>query len=489
MVPPPAPAHPDVGALCREVGGRLVGDPDVVVTSVAQDSRRVGPGALFCCIRGERHDGHDHATGAVAAGAVALLVEHELTVDVPQVVVADVRAVVGPAAALVLGRPAERLRTVGVTGTNGKTTVVTLVGHLVDRCGGTADVVGTLTGARTTPEASDLQERIARDVDAGVEVVALEVSSHALVLGRVDGIRFDVAAFTNLGVDHLDFHGSVEEYFAAKASLFTPDRCRRAVVWVGDPWGRRLAEAVDAEGAVELVSVSFADALERTWDGREWRWVWRDRPVSLARPGEHDVANALVACEILVALGHDPAAVAAAVSGAPGVPGRFERVDDRVGDPELPVVVVDFAHTPDALASALAAGRRLVGPGGRLVVVFGCGGDRDATKRPQMGGVVARLADVAYLCDDNPRSEDPAEIRRQVLAGVPSELRSAVVEVGDRRAAIRDAVAATGQGDVVVIAGKGHETGQTAAGVTVPFDDRVVAVDELRARSERGGGR
>ncbi len=471
-----------MGAVAHAVGGRVVGDPAVVVRSVAQDSRRVTPGGLFCCIRGDHQDGHDHAAAAAGSGAAALLVEHELDLGLPQVVVPDTRAAVGPAAATVLGQPAERLATVGVTGTNGKTTVVTLVGHLAEACGRRTDVVGTLTGSRTTPEACELQERFAADVDAGVEVVALEVSSHALVLGRVDGIRFDVAAFTNLGVDHLDFHVTLEDYFAAKASLFTPQRCERAVVWVDDPWGRRLADGLVGAGGVPVVAVSFADAVDRSWDGAAWRWTWRGHPVVLDRPGEHDVANALVACEVLAALGADPAAIAGAVASAPAVPGRFERIDVRVAAEELPVVVVDFAHTPDALEQALLAARRLIAGTGRLVVVFGCGGDRDRSKRPQMGAVAARSADLAVVCDDNPRSEEPALIRQQVAAGVDAADRARLVEIGDRRAAIRHALRSTGQGDVVLIAGKGHETGQTTAGVTVPFDDRVVAEEELRAR-------
>jgi len=472
------------GELRAALDGRLVGPADAVVSSISQDSRLVVPGALFCCIRGDLHDGHDHAVEAVERGASALLVEREvvdpLIAGIPQIVVPDVRAVVGRTAAAVFGRPAEALMTVGVTGTNGKTTVTTMIGHIADRCGHPVDVIGTLSGARTTPEASELHERLARDVAAGIELVALEVSSHALVLGRVDGLCLDVAVFTNLGVDHLDFHGDMESYFRAKATLFEPSRSRRAVIWVGDAWGQRLAR--EATGPVERVDIE--DAVDLHWDGAAWSWTWRGARVRLERPGEHDVANALVACSAAAALGLDAAEIARAVEPTPTVPGRFERVE--VDGNDHPLVVVDFAHTPDALRSVLTAARRAAAADGRVVTVFGCGGDRDRTKRPAMGEVAAALSDVAYLSDDNPRSEDPATIRSEVAAGVPAALRSRLVEVADRRAAIREAVRSTGQGDVVVIAGKGHETGQTTGHVTVPFDDRLVAAEELRGRGSSG---
>ena len=465
--------------LASAVGGTLVaGDPTTTVVGITHDSRRVEPGWAFCCIPGDLHDGHDHAAAAVAGGAVVLLVERRLDVDVTQVLVTDARRALGPAAAEVFAHPADSLRTIGVTGTNGKTSVVSLLGHLVAACGRTTDVVGTLTGERTTPEASDLQARLARDVADGVDVVALEVSSHALVLGRVDGLVVDVAVFTNLGQDHLDFHGTTEEYFLAKARLFTPAHARQAVVWVDDAAGARLA----VTPSIPTRSVGMEDAVDLRGAGGRWIWRWRGHEVELPWPGRHNVANALLALEAAVALDLDERSLAAALADAPVVPGRFEVVAAPSREhPDRPLVVVDFAHTPDALDRVIVAARDLCGPDGSLRLVVGCGGDRDRSKRPVVGRVGASGADWVAVCDDNPRSEDPATIRSEVLAGVPAELVGRVREIGDRRGAIRAALTSARQGDVVLIAGKGHEQGQTAGGVTVPFDDRIVALEELAA--------
>jgi UDP-N-acetylmuramoyl-L-alanyl-D-glutamate--2,6-diaminopimelate ligase len=465
--------------LASAVGGTLVaGDPTTTVVGITHDSRRVEPGWAFCCIPGDLHDGHDHAAAAVAGGAVVLLVERRLDVDVTQVLVTDARRALGPAAAEVFAHPADSLRTIGVTGTNGKTSVVSLLGHLVAACGRTTDVVGTLTGERTTPEASDLQARLARDVADGVDVVALEVSSHALVLGRVDGLVVDVAVFTNLGQDHLDFHGTTEEYFLAKARLFTPAHARQAVVWVDDAAGARLA----GTSSIPTRSVGMEDAVDLRGAGGRWIWRWRGHEVELPWPGRHNVANALLALEAAVALDLDERSLAAALADAPVVPGRFEVVAAPSREhPDRPLVVVDFAHTPDALDRVIVAARDLCGPDGSLRLVVGCGGDRDRSKRPVVGRVGASGADWVAVCDDNPRSEDPATIRSEVLAGVPAELVGRVREIGDRRGAIRAALTSARQGDVVLIAGKGHEQGQTAGGVTVPFDDRIVALEELAA--------
>lgn len=465
--------------LASAVGGTLVaGDPTTTVVGITHDSRRVEPGWAFCCIPGDLHDGHDHAAAAVAGGAVVLLVERRLDVDVTQVLVTDARRALGPAAAEVFAHPADSLRTIGVTGTNGKTSVVSLLGHLVAACGRTTDVVGTLTGERTTPEASDLQARLARDVADGVDVVALEVSSHALVLGRVDGLVVDVAVFTNLGQDHLDFHGTTEEYFLAKARLFTPAHARQAVVWVDDAAGARLA----GTSSIPTRSVGMEDAVDLRGAGGRWTWRWRGHEVELPWPGRHNVANALLALEAAVALDLDERSLAAALADAPVVPGRFEVVAAPSREhPDRPLVVVDFAHTPDALDRVIVAARDLCGPDGSLRLVVGCGGDRDRSKRPVVGRVGASGADWVAVCDDNPRSEDPATIRSEVLAGVPAELVGRVREIGDRRGAIRAALTSARQGDVVLIAGKGHEQGQTAGGVTVPFDDRIVALEEVAA--------
>ena len=467
-----------VGELAALVGARLVGDGGVHVTSVTHDSRRVGPGTLFCCVVGERHDGHDFAAAAVADGATALLVSRELPgVGVPQLVVPDVRPLLGPVAAAVLGDPSHRLSVVGVTGTNGKTTVVSLLGDVLERCGRRASVIGTLTGARTTPEAPELQARLAELVTDGVTDVAMEVSSHALVLGRVDAVEFAVGIFTNLGADHLDFHGNVEQYFAAKARLFEEGRCRAAVVNVDDVHGRLLVDAATGDGP-EMVGVSVDDVRDLRLHPDGSTFTWRGHPVRLPLPGRHNVSNALLVAEAGVLLGLDPAEVAAALGTVGVVPGRFELVDE--GQPFT--AAVDYAHTPDALRAVLTAARESAD--GLLLVVFGCGGDRDRGKRPEMGRVVHELADVAILTTDNPRSEDPAAIAAEVVAGLPSgalvEAGGTFVQVPDRAAAIREAAAAAGPGDVVVVAGKGHETTQVVGDVVTEFDDRLVLAEALR---------
>lgn len=474
-----------VGEVAAATSGRVRGDESVGLTSATHDSRRVTPGSLFVCVPGADSDGHDFAADAVAAGAVALLVERDLPLDVPQVLVPDARAAMGPAAAAVYGHPGRSLRLAGVTGTNGKTTVVSLLGHLCTSAGRVTDVIGTLTGERTTPEATDLQARLAEDVAAGVTDVAMEVSSHALVLHRVEPLTFDVAVFTNLGLDHLDFHGTPEAYFAAKAMLFEPERCRVGVANVDDVHGRLL---VDSSGG-RIRASALTDAEDLVADTPGWRFRWRGHPVRLPVPGRHNVTNALLALEAAALLGVEPSTAAAALADAPGVPGRFEVVDA-----DAPVaVVVDYAHTPDALDTVLAAADDLRGPDGAVWVVFGCGGDRDRTKRPLMGEVAVRGADRVLLTDDNPRSEDPASIRAAVQDGadrVPAAERRAVevTVVGDRAEAIATAVAGAGPGDVVVVAGKGHEQGQTAGGVTVAFDDREVARAALTAAGHRARG-
>ena len=469
------------------------GDDGAVVRAVVHDSRHVVPGALFCCIPGAHTDGHDHAAAAVAAGAIACLVERWLDVDVPQVRVPSVRRALGPICARFQGEPSRAMRVLGVTGTNGKTTTTYLLERIAAAAGERPGIIGT-TGARidgtslrvphTTPEATELQPLLARMRDAGVDTVAMEVSSHSLDQHRVDGTRFAVTCFTNLSQDHLDYHGTLDAYLAAKERLFTPAFTARAVVGIDDAYGRRLAEraraagldvstfAVDGDADVSVSDVAL-DAHSSTFtivDGAN-----RHR-VHTPLVGKFNVANALAAFATARAAGFDVDAILAALADPPLVPGRMEPVE--TGQSFL--VFVDYAHTPDALASVLGATRPFVQPGGRLLVVFGCGGDRDRTKRPVMGSVAVESSDVAYLTSDNPRSEEPQAIVRDVLAGVGSS-DAPVVEL-DRRQAIRRALRDARPGDVVVIAGKGHESGQTTNGVTVPFDDRVVAREELEAR-------
>jgi UDP-N-acetylmuramoyl-L-alanyl-D-glutamate--2,6-diaminopimelate ligase len=458
------------------------GDPaGVDVTAVTHDSRAVTAGALFCCVPGSVVDGHDFAGAAVDAGASALLVERRLGVDgrAVQVVVGDVRSTMATVAAAFWGAPSRAMSVVGVTGTNGKTTVTALLQSVLSAAGRRCEVIGTLTGARTTPESTELQAQLAAFRDDGVDAVAMEVSSHALELHRVDGTWFSVAVFTNLGRDHLDFHGTEEAYFRAKARLFEPDRCARAVVNRDDAHGRLLLDAA----RVPTVAYSLDDASDVSVGAAGSTFTWAGERVELRLGGTFNVSNALAAATAATELGVDAATIAAGLSSAPPVPGRFEPVDAGQAFP----VVVDYAHTPDGLEQVLRAARSAVSADrGRVLVVFGCGGDRDRSKWPVMGDVAVRLADRAWLTSDNPRGEDPMAIIDEVVTGVRDADRDRLVVESDRRAAIASAVRDAHAGDVVVIAGKGHETGQIVGEVTLPFDDRVVARDVL---VERGSGR
>jgi UDP-N-acetylmuramoyl-L-alanyl-D-glutamate--2,6-diaminopimelate ligase len=470
------------------------GDPEVA--DIAFDSRLAGPGTLFFCVRGSSADGHDFAPAVVASGAVALVVEHELDVSVPQIVVADSRRAMPPIAARFFDDPSAGLTMIGVTGTNGKTTTAFLVRSILEDAGVRCGLLGTvkrIVGGRseeverTTPEAIDLQRTFRRMLDAGDRACVMEVSSHALSLGRADAIHFDVAAFTNLTQDHLDFHRDMEDYFAAKRLLFAPADARfvpgAAILNVDDPYGRRLA--ADLRGArPRLTTFSAAGHLaDLTAHGVEFdaagaRFALHGsgppRPVSLGLPGHFNVENALAALAATNAAGVaiDDAVGALAVTDP--VPGRMEPVE--AGQPFG--VLVDYAHTPDSLENVLRAARRLTG--GRLICAFGCGGDRDAAKRPLMGRAGAELSDLAIVTSDNPRSEDPEAIIEQILAGIPADRRGAVEVEPDRRAAIALAIARAAPGDLIVVAGKGPEQGQElAGGRKIPFDDREVTREEL----------
>jgi UDP-N-acetylmuramoyl-L-alanyl-D-glutamate--2,6-diaminopimelate ligase len=453
----------------------LVGDPTVDVTAATHDSRQVRAGTLFCCVPGARHDGHDFARAAVADGAAALLVERRLDLGVPELVVPSVRAAMGPLSAALAGFPSEQLQVVGITGTNGKTTIAHLLGAIAAAAGRSAGVIGTLTGARTTPEAPELQAQLAAMLAEGRDLVAMEVSSHALDLHRVDGTRFRVAVFTNLSQDHLDHHKTMEAYFSAKARLFGPDLCDLAVLNLDEPHGRLLADTVQ----VPYVGYSIDQAgdLQLTAAGSQFRW--EGVTIELALPGRFNVSNALAAATAAAALGIPHDQIAAGLSATGVVQGRFERIDQ--GQPFL--AAVDYAHTPDGLRQLLEAARELAS--GRVIVVFGAGGDRDPGKRPQMGAAAADLADVTVLTTDNPRGEDPAAIISAVHDGMdhPNDLR---IEP-DRAAAIALAVAEARPGDVVLVAGKGHETTQIIGDVTTEFDDRVVLRRALTAAGWTGG--
>ena len=467
----------DVAALAAAVpDGLLVGlagasAEGVRVTDATHDSRAVSPGSIFLCVPGDRHDGHRFAAAAVDAGAVALLVEHPVVADVPQIVVRDARRAMGPVSAAVHGDPASRLRMIGITGTNGKTTTAHLVAAILTHAGLETRVQGTLSGARTTPEAPDLQRRFAAWVAEGAQAVVMEVSSHALALHRVAGTRFDVAAFTNLGRDHLDLHGSMEAYFRAKATLFTPELSDIGVTNVDDTYGRLLLDV----SAIEMLGYGLDDVADVTVGPDRLGFTWRGRRVDVPLGGRFNVMNALAALTCATAAGIDVDTAVAGIATTHNVPGRFEVVTS----PDHPFsVVVDYAHTPDGLVEVLASARA-VADGGRVVVVFGCGGDRDADKRPLMGAAAAGNADVVIVTSDNPRSEDPDAIIAAAVAGVDPAHRDAVHVEVDRRAAIDHAIAKALPGDIIVIAGKGHETTQTIGDAVVPFDDRVVARELL----------
>lgn len=446
------------------------------VTAVVHDTRSLSAGALFCCVPGAHVDGHDLAASAVERGATALLVERAVDAGVPEVRVSSVRDALGPAAAAFWGDPSRALQVVGVTGTSGKTTTTHLLAAITQAHGWSTAIIGTLSGPRTTPEAPELQARLAAERDAGRRAVAMEVSSHALALGRVRATRFEVAVFTNLSHDHLDFHRDLEDYFEAKAVLFTPEYAEAAVVNLDDPRGIELAR----RGLVPTEGYSLADAHDLEVGSTRCRFRWRGVDVEVPLGGRFNVSNALAAATAAARLGIDEATIAAGLRSAPAVPGRFEPIDE--GQPFA--VLVDYSHKPGALAGALAAAREAA-PGGRVILVFGAGGDRDSSKRPEMGEVASRMADRVLLTSDNPRGEDPLTIIDEVRAGMAAPV-SCTVEP-DRATAIALAVGEAGPGDVVLIAGKGHEAVQVVGDRALPFDDRDVARTALRVRREGRG--
>jgi UDP-N-acetylmuramoyl-L-alanyl-D-glutamate--2,6-diaminopimelate ligase len=456
--------------------------PPVDVSALAYDNRAVVPGTVFFCVRGMTRDGHEFAPDAVARGAAALVVDHPLGLGVPEILVPDVRAAMAPAAAKLAGDPTAQLKVIGITGTNGKTTSAYIVRALLEAAGLRTGQLGTVTSViagaesptiRTTPEAIDLQRTFREMLDAGDRSCALEATSHGSVLKRLLGVRFRALVFTNLSQDHLDFHGTIESYFAAKRRLFTePDvdgNRPRAAINVGDDHGRRLADELRALGEDPAeFSLDEADALDIGPAGSSFTFA--DLELRTALRGRFNVENVLgaVAAARLLGIGDD--AIVAGVEHLTGVPGRFEAVDEG----QRFVVLVDYSHTPDALESLLTEARALATS--RLICVFGCGGDRDRGKRPLMGEIASRLSDQAIVTSDNPRSEDPQAIIDEILEGVTTS-----VEIEpDRARAIAHAVEQAGEGDVVVIAGKGHEQGQEFADRTIPFDDRDVARDALR---------
>jgi UDP-N-acetylmuramoyl-L-alanyl-D-glutamate--2,6-diaminopimelate ligase len=456
----------------------------VEISDLAYDTRAVGPGALFFCVPGERHDGHAFARDAVERGAVALVVERVLELDVSQLVVPDARRAMAQAAVVFFDDPTQTLEVAGVTGTNGKTTTTFLLHSILGAAGRRPGLLGTIESLiggerrpaiRTTPEAIDLQRAFREMLVTGDRSCALEATSHGSELGRLDGVRFSALAFTNLSQDHLDFHGTFERYFDAKRRLFVEGERPPAAVNVGDDYGRRLAEELRALGHEPLLTFGTADdadirpeQLELDGNGARLRAGGIELRTRLR--GRFNVENVLAAVAVSRLLGVENDAIAAGVEALEGVPGRFEAVE--AGQPFA--VVVDYSHKPDALENVLRTARELARS--RVICVFGCGGDRDRGKRPLMGRIASELADVAIVTSDNPRSEDPDAIIAEVVAGAGASLE---VEP-DRAAAIGRALALAREGDVVVIAGKGHEQGQEFAGRVVPFDDREVAREALR---------
>ncbi len=480
--------------LADAAGDQLVsvqGDASTEVAGVVYDSRAVSAGYLFFCVVGFQSDGHEHAPAAVANGAVALCVERVLPIDVPQIVVTDVRSAMPHIAAVYYGRPADDMLLIGITGTNGKTTTAFLVESILAAAGRTPGLMGTIEthvagvvrpAVRTTPESVDVHALLAEMRAAGVDSVAMEVTSHALALNRADALHFRSVGFTNLTQDHLDFHPTIEDYFAAKRSLFTPERASKGAVNMDDPYGAEIA----ATASIPLITFGMApkadvraEQIDLGSTGSTFLLVTPGGEVKIETSlvGPFNVSNCLAAAAVALQAGIGLDAIEQGIRQLRAVPGRFESID--AGQPFS--VIVDYAHTPDSLDNVLVAGSRLAqGRGGRLIALFGAGGDRDRGKRPLMGMVAARLADFLIVTSDNPRSEVPDAIIGEILEGVATERPNGPdAALADRREAIGVALRQARDGDVVVIAGKGHETGQEFADRTIPFDDRIVAAEVL----------
>ncbi|HWF32957.1 MAG TPA: UDP-N-acetylmuramoyl-L-alanyl-D-glutamate--2,6-diaminopimelate ligase [Solirubrobacteraceae bacterium] len=489
--------------LASAAAGGLGSGGAAQITGLAYDSRAVHGGELFFCVSGFQSDGHDYAPQALANGAAALVVERPLDLGVPEVLVPSARAAMAPLAARFFGDPTAKLRVVGITGTNGKTTTAYLLQALLEAAGEQCGLLGTVKSlvggqeravTRTTPEAIDLQADFRAMLDGGDRACAIEVSSHALELGRTDATHFAAAVFTNLTQDHLDFHDTMEDYFQAKRLLFAPNAPGVSIVNVGDPYGRRLAQELSDAKTFAVQAPADYSATELDCDFAGCSFTLHaprgaERAVRLPMPGRFNVANALGALAAAHELGAELDTLVAALERGVHVPGRFEPVEEGQDF----AVLVDYAHTPDSLENVLDAARELIaarnGAGGRVVCVFGAGGDRDRGKRPLMGEIAARLADVTIVTSDNPRSEEPEQIIAEIMAGVARAAkgeRLPVRSIADRAIAIDEAIAAAQPGDVLVIAGKGHEQGQEFAdGRKLPFDDVSVARKALRAHGSQ----
>lgn len=473
------PSPISLQTLCAGFDARISGDASVVASGITQDSRDVREGDVYCCVRGEQFDGHSFIADAIAAGAVAVLVDSPVG-DVPAHVVVvqvdDVRSVLGSIASQGFGHPSLELTTVGITGTNGKTSTAAIVASILEANGHAVRVLGTLTGERTTPEAIALQSILRECVSHGVTHVVMEVSSHALHQGRVNGIEFTVGVFTNISRDHLDYHGTEENYFAAKAKLFAPGQSRCGVINVDDPHGQLILDV----GGIPMVGFGRGDVSEIQLGLDHVAFVWRDTHIRVHMGGTFTLMNALAAITVAETLSISHSSIVQGCESLQPVPGRFESVKNDLGIG----VIVDYAHTPDGLSEVLSTARALTN--GDVLVVFGCGGNRDHGKRPLMGQVASELADLVFVTSDNPRNEDPQMIVDEVLSGISESARSAIHVDVDRVHAITSAISVAQRGDIVVIAGKGHETTQEINGVQSPFSDVDVAARALQKRKGVG---
>ena len=462
-----------LNAACirKNIHYELVGDAETRITDVTHSTASVTPGALFVCVVGERVDGHQLAQQAIDAGAVALLVERRLPISVPQIVVADTRQTQGIIAAAFWGFPSDDLLMIAVTGTNGKTTTAHLLGSILRQHGLRTEVMGTLSGARTTAESTELQRQLAQYVERRIQAVVMEVTSHAMVLHRVEGTHFALSIFTNLTPEHLDFHGTMESYFAAKALLFTSTFTSVGVVNYDDVYGRLIADTNE----IQCVPFSVHDVQNISATASSHEFSWKTHHVKVNVGGKFNISNSLAAVTAAVQLGVSETDIVVGLAAAETVPGRFEQVRSSTGFD----VVIDYAHTPDALQRVLLAAREVVGTKQQVVVVFGCGGDRDSEKRPLMGAIAAKFADCVVVTSDNPRSESPATITQNIIDGVGTLNANTIIATEiDRRLAIQFALKSARSGDIVVIAGKGHEKTKTIGNDVLPFDD-VATVKEI----------
>ncbi len=452
----------------------VIGNPKgVVVNGLSYDSRNLEEGDLFFCISGEHNDGHDYAQQAIANGAVAVVVDRKIQTDSLQIKVENVRSAMAEIAEIFFNFPSRKLTTVGVTGTNGKTTTVNMLAEIATSAGENAASIGTLTGIRTTPEAPDLQKQIYDFTEEGKSFLAMEVSSHALIQRRISHIKYDLAIFTNLSHDHLDYHGDMESYYQAKSLLFTPNHAKYAVINVDTPFGKRLAEEIQIPH--KIISMDDVKIIEESTQQNIFQW--EGETIKMRTPGTFNIENAISAAFAAEVLGFDKDSIVKGLSEAQVLPGRFEVIDSKDNGP---TVIIDYSHTPEGLRKVLISARNI--PGIENVhVVFGCGGDRDKSKRPQMGAVSENVATNIYLTSDNPRSEDELSIINDVLAGIRNP--SDVYIEPDRRKAIFQAIKISDPNDVVIIAGKGNEESQEINGQFHPFKDSDVARDGLEARA------